>query len=84
MAVIFALPALESSVFVGFICPGEIAVLLGGVLSYRHRISLPAVISAATVGSVVDDSVGYEVGRRRGRRLLVRPTIRYPATEPST
>jgi membrane-associated protein len=33
LAVIFAIPALESSVFLGFVFPGEIAVLLGGVLA---------------------------------------------------
>lgn len=70
LAVIFALPALESSVFVGFIFPGEIAVLLGGVLAFQHRVSLPGAIAAAVAGAVIGDSVGYEVGRRWGRRLL--------------
>jgi undecaprenyl-diphosphatase len=70
LAVVFALPALESSAFVGFVFPGEIAVLLGGVLASQHRVSLGAVIAAAITGAVIGDAVGYAIGRRYGRRLL--------------
>ena len=70
VAVVFALPALESSVFLGFIFPGEIAVLLGGVLASQHRVSLVAVLAAAISGAIVGDTVGYAVGRRWGERLL--------------
>jgi len=70
LAVVFALPALESSAFVGFVFPGEIAVLLGGVLAFEGRVSLPAVMVAAVAGAVVGDTVGYAVGRRWGERLL--------------
>lgn len=70
LVVVFAMPALESSAFVGFIFPGEIALILGGVLAYEGRVSLVAVIAAAIVGCVVGDSVGYAVGRRHGRRML--------------
>jgi len=70
VAVVFALPALEASAFVGFVFPGEIAVLLGGVLASQHKVSLPAVIVAAIAGAVVGDSVGYEIGKRYGRRVL--------------
>ncbi|MHB8669613.1 MAG: bifunctional DedA family/phosphatase PAP2 family protein [Acidimicrobiales bacterium] len=70
LAVVFALPALESSAFVGFIFPGEIGVLLGGVLAYQHKVNLVAVLAAGVAGAVVGDSVGYAVGHRVGRRLL--------------
>ncbi|MFN2606992.1 MAG: bifunctional DedA family/phosphatase PAP2 family protein [Acidimicrobiales bacterium] len=70
LLVVFALPALEASAFVGFLFPGEIAVLLGGVLAFEGRVSLPAVVVAAVVGAVAGDTVGYFVGRRWGRRLL--------------
>lgn len=70
VAVVFALPALESSAFIGFLFPGEIAVLLGGVLASQHRVSLSAVFAAAIAGAVIGDSIGYEVGKRWGRRLL--------------
>lgn len=70
LAVVFALPALEASAFVGFLFPGEIAVLLGGVLAYEHRAPLIAVIAAAVAGAIVGDSIGYLVGVRWGRKIL--------------
>ncbi|MCA1846985.1 MAG: DedA family protein, partial [Actinobacteria bacterium] len=70
LAVVFLLPALEASAFVGFVFPGEIGVLLGGVLASQGKVGLPAVLAAGVAGAIVGDSVGYEVGKRWGRRLL--------------
>ena len=68
--VAFAMPALESSTFLGFVFPGEIALVIGGVVASQGRVSLAAVLVAGVVGAVVGDSVGYLVGRRYGRRVL--------------
>ncbi|GAC1532266.1 MAG: hypothetical protein NVS3B12_09710 [Acidimicrobiales bacterium] len=70
LLVIFAVPALESSAFLGFLFPGEVAVLLGGVLAYQHKVSLPAAIAAAVAGAVIGDTIGFEVGKRWGRAIL--------------
>jgi membrane protein DedA with SNARE-associated domain len=70
LILVFALPALESSAFLGFIFPGEIALILGGVLAYEGRVPLVAVLAAGIAGAIVGDSVGYAVGRRWGRLLL--------------
>ncbi len=70
LALVFLLPALESSAFVGFLFPGEIAVLLGGVLASQGRFPLVAAIAAAVAGAFVGDSVGYAIGRRYGRSIL--------------
>ena len=70
LAVVFLAPALEASAFLGVVIPGEIAVLLGGVLAFEHRAPLAAVLAAAVAGAIIGDSVGYLVGRRWGRRLL--------------
>jgi len=70
LAIVFLVPALEASAFLGFVFPGEIAVLLGGVLAYNGRIPLPAVIVAAVAGAIVGDTVGYFVGRRWGHQIL--------------
>jgi len=76
LALIFALPALESSIFLGFIFPGETAAVLGGVLAYEHRISLFAAFAAVILGAVIGDTVGYEVGHRWGNQLLEGPLAR--------
>lgn len=70
LVVVFLLPALESSVFLGFVFPGEIALILGGVLASQGRVSLVAVLGAGILGAIIGDSVGYLVGRRYGRRLI--------------
>ena len=76
-ALIFFIPALEASLFLGFVFPGEIAVLLGGVLAYQGRISLGWAIGFAIAGAVIGDSIGYEVGRHYGPRLLDGPLKRF-------
>jgi membrane protein DedA with SNARE-associated domain/membrane-associated phospholipid phosphatase len=70
LAIVFLVPALEASAFLGFLFPGEIAVLLGGVLASQGRLSVVSVIVAAVAGAIIGDSIGYFVGRRWGHRLL--------------
>src|SRR5690242_19090508 len=70
LVLVFAFPALEASAFVGFVFPGEIAVILGGVAASRGTVPLWAVIAAAVSGAIIWDSVGYLVGRRWGTHLL--------------
>ncbi len=60
----------EAALLVGFVLPGETAVLLGGVLAFQHQVSLPLIAAAAVVAAISGDSVGYEVGRHFGTRLL--------------
>src|SRR6476469_2360540 len=75
---VFLLPALESSVFLGFLFPGEIAVILGGVAAAAGRMPLPAMIAAAILGAVIGDSIGYAVGKRWGDRMLHETIGRLP------
>ncbi len=77
LVLIFALPALEASVFLGFVFPGEDAAILGGVLSFEHRISLGSAVAAVVIGAILGDSAGYAVGRRWGVGLLEGPLARW-------
>lgn len=81
LLIVFAMPALESSTFLGFIFPGEIACLLGGVLAFESKLALGVVIAAAIAGAVIGDSVGYFVGARYGDRLLAKLPKRFVKPE---
>ena len=60
----------EAALFVGFVLPGETAVLLGGALASTGRLSLVGLLLIVVGAAIVGDSVGYEVGRVAGPRLL--------------
>jgi membrane protein DedA with SNARE-associated domain len=73
-ALVFA----EAAIFVGFVLPGETAVILGGVLASSGRLSLTWLLVLVVVAAIVGDSVGYEVGRHSGPRILrTRPLERH-------
>ena len=68
--VIAALVFGETAVFVGFVLPGEIATILGGVLASRGHVSLPILILIVVAAAVAGPFIGYEIGRRMGDRLF--------------
>jgi membrane-associated protein len=69
----------ETALFVGFVLPGEAAVVLGGVLASRGHISLAILIPVVVIAAVTGPMVGYEIGRRLGGRLFrARPLARMP------
>lgn len=72
--VIAGLVFAEAALFVGFVFPGETAVLFGGVLASTGRLQLALLLLIVVAAAVIGDSVGFEVGRKLGPRLLsVRP-----------
>ena len=66
---VFGLPFLEAAVLLGFVVPGEAAVVFGGVVAGRGDLSLTLVLVVAIAGAILGDSVGYVVGRRYGQRI---------------
>ena len=70
LAFLFTLPALEAPAFLGLVLPGELALLLWGVLASQGRVPLAAALAVGTAGALAGDSAGYWIGRRWGPRLL--------------
>jgi membrane protein DedA with SNARE-associated domain len=65
----------EDALFVGFVLPGETAAVLGGVTAAVGHTLLPVVLVIVVAAAILGDSVGYEVGRYFGPRLLARPAL---------
>ena len=72
LSLVFLFPALEASIFLGLVVPGETMVILGGVAANAQRVPLVAVILLAIAGAVLGDQVGFHVGRRFGPGLVAR------------
>ena len=66
----------EASILIGFIFPGEIAVILGGVLANGDHINIDTLIVVVVLCAIAGDSIGYLVGQRYGRRLLETRALR--------
>ena len=60
----------EAAFFVGFVLPGETAVLLGGFLASRGHLDVVTLIVLVVISAILGDTVGYEVGKHLGPRLL--------------
>ena len=74
----------EAALFIGFILPGETAVIVAGVVAskgprQRRRRSCVLVVLRRSLG----DSVGYEVGRHYGAPLIALPILRRAPAPPS-
>ena len=69
-ALVGALVFAEASILIGFVFPGETAVILGGVAASRHNINIVVLIVLVVTCAIAGDSVGYLVGEKWGRRLL--------------
>jgi membrane-associated protein len=75
-ALVAALVFGETALFFGFVLPGEIAVVLGGVLASRGRVSLPLLMLIVVAAAIVGPLVGYEIGRRMGSRVVASRFLR--------
>lgn len=65
----------EDALFVGFVLPGETAAVLGGVAAGQGHVEVAAMMGVVVLAAVLGDTVGYEVGRRFGPRVLETPTL---------
>jgi len=80
-AVVGGLAFLETSAFVGLAAPGELAVVVGGVLAGRGRLELPVLMAVVWAAAAAGDLCGYALGRTAGRGFLLRHGRRVGVTE---
>ena len=56
----------------GIPVPGETILLAAGFFASRGFFSISAVMAIAATGAIIGDNCGYWIGRRLGRKLLLR------------
>jgi undecaprenyl-diphosphatase len=72
---------LETGAFVGFVAPGETAVIVGGLVAGQGQISLFVLIAIVWGCAVAGDLTSFTLGRRLGRGWLLRHGARLKITE---
>jgi membrane protein DedA with SNARE-associated domain len=69
----------ETTVMLGFVIHGELALVVGGVAAERGHVSLVALIVVTWAAAVAGDSLSLLLGRRLGRPFLERHGARFGA-----
>jgi len=62
---------------IGFPLPGESLLIFASFLAARGEISLPLLMLSAWAGAVSGDNIGYLLGRRFGRGIILRYGARF-------
>ena len=65
----------EDAIFVGFVIPGETAAVLGGVAASQDRLPGWVLCVIVVAAAIIGDTVGYEVGKHVGPRILDLPML---------
>jgi len=65
----------EAALFIGFVLPGETAVILAGVVASQGKVNVITVAVLVVVAAIVGDSLGYEIGKHWGHRLIELPIL---------
>jgi membrane protein DedA with SNARE-associated domain len=63
----------------GIPLPGEITLISASLLAASGGPSIWGIAIGAAAGAIIGDSIGYYIGRRGGRALLIRLGRRFPA-----
>lgn len=75
-AVVAGLVFCEDALFVGFVLPGETAVVVGGVLASQQKVSVYWLALVVVLAAIAGDSAGYEIGRHFGPPILTTRPLR--------
>jgi membrane protein DedA with SNARE-associated domain/membrane-associated phospholipid phosphatase len=71
----------ETGAFVGLIAPGETVMLVGGLIAGQGRVDVFVLIGIAWASAVAGDVTSWYLGRRLGRRFLVKHGPKVSITE---
>lgn len=69
LVLLFLLIGIESA---GVPLPGETALVASAVLASQGKLNIVAVIAVASAAAILGDNGGYWIGRKGGRKLLLR------------
>ncbi len=60
----------ETALFIGFVLPGETVVIVAGFVAARGHVNLVALCALVVATAIAGETVGYEIGRHYGVRLM--------------
>ncbi|MDT8408424.1 MAG: DedA family protein [Wenzhouxiangellaceae bacterium] len=60
----------EGAFFLGFVTPGELAVVTGGILASRDHLEMGILLGVVVLATVVGNATGFYVGHRWGDGML--------------
>ncbi|MBL37206.1 MAG: hypothetical protein CMP07_02235 [Xanthomonadales bacterium] len=60
----------EGAFFLGFVTPGELAVVTAGILASRGHLEMEILLGVVALATVAGNATGFYVGRRWGDRVL--------------
>jgi membrane protein DedA with SNARE-associated domain len=69
-AAVFALIAVET---MGIPVPGETALIAAALLAHRGQMDIVTLVALAAAAAIIGDNIGFAIGRKGGRKLLMRP-----------
>ena len=69
-AAVFALIAIET---MGIPVPGETALIAAALLAHEGQMDIGTLVLLASAAAIIGDNVGFAIGRRYGRRLILAP-----------
>jgi len=63
---------LETGAFIGFVAPGEVTVIVGGVIAGQGTIDIVPLVGLVWACSLAGDSVSFLIGDRLGREFVLK------------
>ena len=69
-AAVFALIAVET---MGIPVPGETALIAAALLAHDGQMDIVTLVLLAAAAAIIGDNIGFMIGRKGGRKLLLRP-----------